>query len=301
MHDASDERFVPKLTTTDWNEEWKRLQKARHEPDDAARWDSRAHAFPADGMGSAYAARFLELAAIRPGETVFDMGCGAGTLALPLGRAGHKVVAGDFSQSMLDRLRALADEQGVRTVFPKRMSWEEDWPALGVRSGMVDVCLASRSIATADLRDSLMRLNDVARRRVCVTLTTGSSPRTDERIMAELGLAGSLRRDYLYAVNILAGEGILPQVGYIDSVRCDTFADADEARAAIARMIDGATGDVAGAAARQAAYARLDGWLDANLVENEHAGEPDRRGVPQGPLRLARPRTVTWAFIAWDK
>lgn len=29
---------------------------------------------------------------------------------------------------------------------------------------MVDVCTASRSIATADMRDSLLRLTDIARR-----------------------------------------------------------------------------------------------------------------------------------------
>ena len=42
---------------------------------------------------------------------------------------------------------------------------------------MTDVAIASRSIATADLRDALLRLTEVARRRVCITLATGSPPR----------------------------------------------------------------------------------------------------------------------------
>ena len=152
------------------------------------------------------------------------MGCGTGALAVPLGEAGHKVVAADFSQGMLDQMQARLNEAGVRTVFPKLMSWEDDWPAFGVREGMTDVAVASRSIATADLRDALLRLTEVARRRVCITLATGSSPRVDERILAAVGLPAVLGRDYLYAFNILADEGIRAEVRYIDSTRDDTFA-----------------------------------------------------------------------------
>lgn len=301
LHTAEATPFTPLLTTTDWNAEWMDLQAARRKADDPAYWDKRAHSFPTDTKPSAYAQRFIELAQIRPGETVFDMGCGTGALSLPLGLAGHKVVAADFSQGMLNRMSEVLAEANVRTVFPKQMSWEEDWAAKGVRTGMVDVCVASRSIATSNLRDSLLRLTDIARRRVCITLTTGSSPRTDARIMAELGLADALCPDYLYAINILAHEGILPQVNYIHSERFDTYDTPEEAAESLRRMIDGATGAITSEADRQAAYARLHAWLNDNLVPNEHAGGPDVHGLPQKALRLRNPRIITWAFIAWDK
>lgn len=291
----------PLLGHIDWNEEWMSLQARRRKPDEAAYWNGRAHDFPADTKVGPYAKRFVELANIQPGETVFDMGCGTGAIALPLGLAGHKVVAADFSQAMLDRMSAVMGAAGVRTVFPKLLSWGEDWAAKGVREGMVDVAVASRSIATENLRDSLLRLTEVARRRVCITLTTGSSPRTDERIMAELGLEDTLCRDYLYAINILAAEGFLPQVSYIRSERFDTYDSADEAAAHLRRMIDGAAGAIAGDAERQAAYARLDAWLADNLIANDEAGQPDVHGNPQKSLRLANPRVITWAFISWDK
>lgn len=172
MHDE----FTPLLTATDWSEEWKELQKVRRHADDAAFWDKRSATFTTKDAPNLYVEKFLEYAEIRPGETVFDMGCGTGALAVPLGEAGHKVVAADFSQGMLDQMQARLDAAGVRTVFPKLMSWEDDWPAFGVREGMTDVAIASRSIATADLRDALLRLTEVARRRVCITLATGSSP-----------------------------------------------------------------------------------------------------------------------------
>ena len=237
---------------------------------------------------------------IRPGETVFDMGCGTGAIALPLGELGHKVVAADFSQGMLDRMQAVMESPGIRTVFPKLMSWDEDWAAKGVRTGMVDICVASRSIATHDLRDSLLRLTDIARRRVCITLPTGSSPRTDERILSELGLSDAVFRQHLYAICILANEGLFPRVDYIQSQRYETFASHEEAAESLQRMIDNAAGAVTTGAQRQSAYARLHAWLNDNLVENGHVGSLDKHGLPQKALRLRNPRIITWAFISWD-
>ena len=187
MHDE----FTPLLTATDWNEEWKELQKVRRHADDAAFWDKRSATFTTKDAPNLYVEKFLEYAEIRPGETVFDMGCGTGALAVPLGEAGHKVVAADFSQGMLDQMQARLDAAGVRTVFPKLMSWEDDWPAFGVREGMTDVAVASRSIATADLRDALLRLTEVARRRVCITLADRLLP---PRRRAHPGRRGAARR-----------------------------------------------------------------------------------------------------------
>lgn len=296
MHDE----FTPLLTTTDWNKEWKELQKVRRHADDAAFWDKRSATFTTKDAPNLYVEKFLEYAGIRPGETVFDMGCGTGALAVPLGEAGHKVVAADFSQGMLDQMQSRLDEAGVRTVFPKLMSWEDDWPAFGVREGMTDVAVASRSIATADLRDALLRLTEVARRRVCITLATGSSPRVDERILAAVGLPAVLGRDYLYAFNILAAEGIRAEVRYIDSTRDDTFASPEDAYEKLAAMIDDSSAVRASDTERQRARANLREWLTANLVPNESAGAPDRKGIPQLAWRLAEPCTVTWAFLAWN-
>ena len=299
--DANQQVFKPLLSTTDWNEEWKRAQQVRRRPDDAAHWDQRAQTFPTDMHVGPYARRFIELMGIKSGETVFDMGCGTGAIALPLAKLGHKVVAADFSQGMLDGMQKIIDAQNVRSVFPKLMSWDEDWAAKGVRTGMVDVCVASRSITTADLRDSLLRLTDIARRRVCITLPTGSSPRTDGRIMEELGLADALFRQHLYAICILTREGLLPRVDYIRSERFETFDSEAEAAQSLRRMINNAAGAVTTESQRQAAYARLHAWLNDNLVPNEHAGGIDEHGLPQKSLRLRNPRVITWAFISWDK
>ena len=292
--------FVPLLTTRDWNAEWKELQKARRHADDAGYWDKRAATFGTKDAPNPYVDRFLELAGVRPGETVFDMGCGTGALAMPLGAAGHNVVAADFSCGMLGVLQGELDARGINCVTTKQMSWEDDWEAHGVGPESADVCMASRSIAVEDIERALLRLNSVARRRVCITLATGSSPRTDERILADLGLDHALGRDYLYAFNILIANGIYPEVSYIRSERADTFESFEDAHENLSKMINDAS-TFASDEERARAVERLRGWLEENLVENPHAGKPDRKGVPEKRFRLRNPRVITWAFIAWDK
>ncbi len=292
--------FTPLLTTRDWNAEWKELQKVRRRTDNAEHWDKRAATFGTKDAPNPYVEQFLKLARILPGESVFDMGCGTGALAVPLGVAGHRVIAADFSSGMLGVLRGELDERGVSTVITKQMSWEDNWRAQGIGSDAADVCVASRSIAVADIEEALLRLTDVARRRVCITLATGSSPRTDERILADLGLEHALGRDYLYAFNILTAHGIQPEVSYIRSERADTFDSFEDAFENLTKMVnDSAT--FAPDTERRVALGRLRDWLEDNLVENPRAGEPDRKGAPEKPLRLRRPRTITWAFIGWDK
>ena len=75
--------FTPKLTTTDWGAEWRELQRFRRHRDDAAYWDARSATYTTKDVPSPYVERFLELAGLREGETVFDMGCGTGALAIP--------------------------------------------------------------------------------------------------------------------------------------------------------------------------------------------------------------------------
>lgn len=298
------ESFEPLLTTRDWNEEWKALQRQRHHADNSEYWDDRAKSFGDKDVPSPYVRRFLELSDIRPGEAVFDMGCGTGALAVPLGQAGHKVLAADFSSGMLDCLRADLAAHKVEGVETRLLSWDDEpaaWEAAGAGPDSADVALASRSIATYDLRESLLRLTEVARRRCCITLAAGASPRIDERVLAGIGVEPQNSHDYLYAFNILANEGLKPQVSYIDSTRPQSFDSPDAAFEALSEMVDAASGGRLSASERAATLDRLREWLEGDLVENEHAGEPDRKGVPQGRLRLSEPRKFAWAFISWDK
>ena len=288
-NEAQGEAFAPLLITTDWNDEWKALQIARERSDDSTVWDAKAKSFPVKhGSQQGYVADFLRLADVQPGETVLDMGCGTGALATPLAIAGHHVVACDFSQGMLDVMIADQRNLGVEGVDVKVMSWSDNWESFGVGPKSADVAFASRSIATSDLRDSLLKLDNAARRRVCVTLPGSSSPRCDDELLRAAGVERNIGHDFLYAFNILAQLGIRPEVSYIPNTRIerfDTFDDALEKFSAVARE---AARGYAPAELIAGIPERLRAWLERELVEVD------------GMLQLSKPRDVIWAFIAWS-
>ncbi len=284
------ESIGPLLTTTDWNEEWKRLQVTREHSDSAAVWDEKAKTFPVKhGSHEGYSGRFLQLAGVQTGETVLDMGCGTGTLATPLAQAGCHVIACDFSQGMLDKMREDQRALGVKGVDSRLMSWSDDWHAHGLGENSVDVALASRSIATYDLQEALLKLHRVARRRVCITLAAGPSPRCDARLVEAAGFTSRLGADFLYAFNILASNGIAPEVAYIPTVRREQFAAFDEALDTYADITCNALRGTAPESELDRIPQRLRPWLQENLVEDE-------RG-----FHLQREREMSWAFISWNK
>ena len=282
------ETFTPLLTTTDWNEEWKQLQVARKRADDAAFWDDKAKTFPVKhGSQARYVEQFLKLAAIRPDETILDMGCGTGALATPLAQMGNHVIACDFSRGMLDKMLQDQAELGIEGIDARQMSWADDWEQLGVAPKSVDVALASRSIATDDLEAALLKLDRTARRRVCITLPCGPSPRVDERLLSAVGFQKQAGRDFLYAFNILAAHGLNPEVAYIESVRMDYFGTFAEALSSFSDILEQALMGLVTADEIAAIPSRLHPWLEANLIQDESG------------YHLAEDRKVIWAFLAW--
>lgn len=288
---------ISTLQGTDWNEEWKLLQRVRRKRDDSQYWNKRSNNFDT-GQHNPYVEDFLRLAAVGPGESVFDMGCGTGTLAVPLAQAGHEVVAADFSSSMLEQTGLRAQAAGVR-VKTLHLAWDDNWKEAGLRAKSADVAFASRSIATDDMAAALAKLTWIARRKCCVTLSCGSSPRMDPRVLSACGIRNLHGRDHQYAWNILVNAGFAPSVAYIRTIRRDTFDSLDAAAIDFGRMID----DVVDASRTKeigTAKGKLRSWLEGNLVANPHAGEADAKGNEQGALVLREPRVVTWAFISWE-
>jgi len=74
------------------------------------------------GRGRGFHERFLELADLKPGETVLDVGCGTGTLALVAKRAvgPEGAVSGvDASSEMLARATKKARRAGLEVAFSR--------------------------------------------------------------------------------------------------------------------------------------------------------------------------------------
>lgn len=91
------------------------------------------------------------------GTKILDIGCGPGTLAIPLAREGAEVTALDIAPGMLDELKKYANDEGL-AVHPMKCSWwTADIDKLGFRKKF-DLVLASMTpgVKDAETMDRMM-------------------------------------------------------------------------------------------------------------------------------------------------
>lgn len=244
-------------------------------------WSDRSQRFRATSHPTGYARAFLDRTPLLDGETIIDMGCGAGTLALPLAMQGHTVIACDYSQAMLDRLAQFAATAGVASnVEPHCISWSDSWNELPV----ADVFIASRSLCTRDLGATLANMEAHTRRRCCMTVPTYMSPRHDTTMRHAIGRTEILPSEDVYVVNLLMQMGRLPEVSYIKRVYPPVGEDLHDVREAFERE-DGPFNPE---------ESRL---LDA-FISNNFKVAMDSLGV--SIVHRSYVREVYWAYIAWD-
>jgi SAM-dependent methyltransferase len=267
----------------DWGEAWKEAQEKRRKPDNSGFWDGRAPEFAKKSGLSAYSKAFLEYAALEPEETVFDMGCGAGTLSLPLARAGHTVTAVDFSPKMLEALQESMATEGIKSIRTIQASWEDDWKAANIEPA--DVAFASRSIAVRDLRAALIKLDAMAKRRVCLTLSAGTAPRHDPLLWEALGRETIRDGDYIYCYNILYQLGIIPECRIITTNKTDSYKTFEEACASIRRALGTTTPEE---------DVLLEAFCTKHLTRTT-----DSEGCSLWARDYDLP--VDWIFISWNK
>jgi SAM-dependent methyltransferase len=261
----------------DWNAAWQAARDRGVRRRSREVWDRRAPSFARNAEVTSYVGQVLAHIDPAPDWSVLDVGCGAGTLAVPLARRVRSVTALDFSPRMLELLGARCAAEGVANVVPVLGAWEDDWARLGI--GTHDVAIASRSLSVDDLRGALVKLDAAARRRVHVAAPAGEGP-IDGRVVAAAGRTHLPGPDYLYTYNLLHQLGIYATVAFAEVTDARRYATPEEAYEGLLWMVPEPTPEEA---------ARLRAWLAQELV----AG--------QDGLRLARPRTVRWAILSWSK
>jgi len=263
----------------DWNQAWKnaRTDKARRSKD-SAYWDKRAPSFARHTKESDYAADFMRVLSPSPLWSVLDVGCAAGTLAIPLARVVRSITALDISDPMLNILREHCREEGISNITPLKLSWEEDWEAAGI--GMHNVAIASRSLVVDDLKDALEKLNSHAREKVIVSSLVADGP-FDRRIFEALGRELDRGPDYIYVYNLLNQMGIFADVTFVlNGSGGKVFGDIEDAVNGHRWMVDKMTNEE---------EERLRNYLAKHLIKSGDG------------WTLSYRNTVRWAVIWWSR
>jgi SAM-dependent methyltransferase len=263
----------------DWDQLWRNARSRKSwGSSSAADWDRKAASFASRNQSSPFVPLVLSHIPLTPSTTVLDVGCGSGTLALPIARQVRSVTAVDFSAGMLSALTEMATQADITNIRTIQASWEDDWSALGI--GRHDIAIASRSLAVADLRAALQRLDDHASASVFIVDRIAPTP-FDPAAFAAVGRPFEGGPDYIYVLNSLYSMGIHPDVAIVSLDREAEFADLDDAMDSYRWMIKNMSPEEESALRRY-------------LARNSRPGEGGRIVVERG-------FTPRWACIRWDK
>lgn len=190
-------------------------------------WDQRADRFAAR-MKDAEADEPLLAPlrqAVRPTDTVIDVGAGTGRFALALAPHVAEVIAVDPSDGMLDRLRGFAAERGLTNVRCE----QGHWPEVDVGGADVVVCAYVLPVI-ADIAPFVDALDAAAARQVFVHLS-GHVPDVLHAPFWQHfhGQPRATAPTYLDAAAVLAEQGLQPDVEIVEAPVRARFADLDEA------------------------------------------------------------------------
>jgi ubiquinone/menaquinone biosynthesis C-methylase UbiE len=263
----------------DWNRIWRESRLRRSSKNKGcADWDRKAASFARRNRESSYGDRLIAIIAPDPSATVLDVGCGPGTLAVPLARRVSRVTALDFSAGMLAELEKRAAAEGVANIETVRAAWEDDWESLGVVPH--DIAVASRSLSVDDLERALLKLDRFGRKAVYLTDRVGAGP-FDPEVFAAVGREFSPGPDYIITYNLLYRLGIRARVDFIPAEYSDRYASREEAVESLAWMLEGL---------RPGEEEPFETFLEARL-----------RRDPDGSWRVERRVQPLWAVLWWVK
>jgi SAM-dependent methyltransferase len=229
----------------DWLDRWRRTVIERQAQAD--RW--RGGPAREDDFWAGSVARFRELtagmtddepffaalrAAVRPEDTVLDIGAGAGRYALPIAPYVRRVVAIDPSAAMCEALSLGAAERGLSNVEVLRGRWPDDAGLVGPAD--VTIC-AHAMYWSAEIGPFLRAMDERTRREALLTLRVysveawlGDLP---QRLRGERRVPEPVALDLVGALSAL---GIWPDVrivsGYLRS-----YGSLDELAAHVASLL----------------------------------------------------------------
>jgi SAM-dependent methyltransferase len=266
------------IRAIDWNEAWKRQQSGVFDDGwNRAYWDKRAPHFAMSREGGPYVERFIELVNPEPQWRVLDVGCGSGTLAVPLASRVREITALDISSVMLDSLRVRCEQHEIDNVAPVRASWTDDWQSLALEPH--DVVIASRSLVVSDLRQAIEKLNRFALRRVCISTPAGEGP-LDPAMFRAIGRRRRFGADYIYVYNLLYQMGLQANLHFITYRENKSYRDKDSVFTALRCRI----GELLPQEEKI-----LREYIDSAF------------SCRDGRWRRIVPRTVKWAVMWWDR
>lgn len=209
--------YFEKPEDIDWEYFWaKKLEEKKDRQKD---WNKVAPHFHKKNQRDDYKIALLKkLEKINKNDTILDIGCGEGTITIPIAKKVKSVTGIDSSENMLKILKEKAKKENMDNIDTILKPIEEmNYNELG----NYDIVIASRSLnGIIPIKKTLDTINKIANKYVFITLFGPTNWKMERKFQIEIGNKPNDFPPYIYLINILYEMGIYANV---ERLPIDTF------------------------------------------------------------------------------
>lgn len=219
------EQCVNNPDNINWVEFWQ--EKLLEKKDKNKDWDKAAKSFNKRAKRDDYHEALFNNLILDENDVVLDLGCGEGSITIPLSKKVKKVIGVDSSVKMLEILNEKCEKENITNVETILMpiediSYEE--------IGEVDVVLASRSLnGIIPIEETLKIINKIANKYVFITLFGPDNWKIENEFFKYIGQKQKSFPGHNYLFNILYNMGIYTNVTHLDIEEYREYNNIEEA------------------------------------------------------------------------
>ncbi len=192
----------------DWAYFWR--EKLEAKADRAKDWNKEAPNFGKSAKKDDYHTILIERINVSADDTILDLGCGDGSISIPLAKRAKSVTGVDSAYRMLEILNEKAKKANVTNI----KTIEKDLSEISVEElGKYDIVLASRSLnGILNIRETIKTIDEIAEKYVYITLFGPNNWKIEKDFYRSINKEYNEFPSHRYFFNILVDMGIYPNV-----------------------------------------------------------------------------------------
>ena len=194
----------------DWAKFWAEKLRTKKDKD----WDKAAPGFYRRTKKEDYNKALFDKLILDENDTVLDVGCGEGSITIPLAKKVKKVIGIDSSVKMLEFLQKRAEDHKITNIESQLMEIED---ITYEKIGDVDIVVCSRSLnGIIPIEEVLTELNKIANKYVFITIFGPENKKIEKDLEKVIDIKTEDFPDYNYFFNILFNMGIYANIERFD-------------------------------------------------------------------------------------
>lgn len=192
----------------DWAYFWRKKLEAKE--DKSKDWNKAAPNFGKSAKRDDYHTKLIELIDVSKEDSLLDLGCGEGSITIPLAKRAKSVTGVDSAYKMLEILNEKSEKENINNI----KTIEEDLTKISIDTvGKHDIVVASRSLnGILNIKETIAKIDEIADKYVYITLFGPNNWKIEKEFYESIDKEYFEFPSHRYFFNILVDMGIYPNI-----------------------------------------------------------------------------------------